>query len=233
MAEDTPLNHPQAPGCVSPVRKSKTLTALALALSKAQAEFTPVAKSGYDIDNARSYSELGDLIKATRPALTKNGLAVLQPPCTDIHHRTVIVTTMLLHSSGQFIESDLELPVRDEMAEDAEVYEGRTIGAAISLARRYAYAAILELASEPENKTIQDMATLRNESPRINAAQGQNFWRTAKASGKTTEQVNGYLKSAGIEQTEHLTQALFPAAMRWAANAEVEAGKIVMRGPNE
>jgi hypothetical protein len=219
MAEDTPLT--SAP--VSPVRKSKTLTALALALSKAQQEFKPVKKSAYDVDHARSYSELGDLIEATRAALTKNGLAVLQPPCTDIHHRTATVTTMLLHSSGQFIESDLELPVRDELAQDADAYEGRTIGAAISLARRYAYAAILELASEPENRTIQDMATLRNESPRINAAQGQNFWRAAKASGKTTEQVNGYLKSAGIEQTERLTQALFPAAMRWAEKKEEAA----------
>jgi ERF superfamily len=241
MAEDTASNqhHPQAQGCVSinsPVRKSKQIAALALALSAAQGEFTPVAKSAYDVDNARSYSELGDLIKATRAALAKHGLAVMQPPAVDHVERTVIVTTLLTHKSGQWIESDLELPAQletDATEDSGVVFDGRTIGAAISLARRYAYAAILELASEPENRTIQDMATLRNESPRINAAQGQNFWRAAKASGKTTEQVNGYLRSAGIEQTEHLTQALFPAAMRWAANAEVEAGKIVMRGPNE
>jgi ERF superfamily len=219
---DTPLNHPQAPACAlvsSPVRRSKTFAALALALSKAQQEFAPVAKSGYDVDNARSYSELGDLIKATRPALTKNGLSVLQPPSTNIDRQTAIVTTLLLHSSGQFIESDLQLPVCDEIA---STFEPRNIGAAISLARRYAYAAILELAGEPENRTIQDMATLRNESPRINPAQGQNFWRVAKASGKNQDQINGYLKSAGIEKTEDLTQALLPAAMRWAEQKAAE-----------
>jgi hypothetical protein len=229
MAEDTPLT--SAPALYMPVRKSKQIAALALALSAAQGEFTPVAKSAYDVDNARSYSELGDLIKATRPALTKHGLGVMQFPFTDIAHRTAIVTTLLAHKSGQWIESDLELPVRDEMAEDADVFEGRTIGAAVTLARRYAYAAILELANEPENRTIQDMATLRNESPRINAAQAERFWAVAGASGKTIDQINGHLRSAGIEKTEQLTQALYPAAMRWAA--EPTPGRIVIKEPGQ
>jgi hypothetical protein len=217
---DTPLH--DAP--VLTVRRSKTIFALFAALSLAQDKFTAVAKSGYDVDNARSFSELSDLIKATRPALTSNGLAVMQFPSTCFEHRTATITTLLTHKSGQWIENDLELPVRDEKREDPDAFEPRTIAASITLGRRYAYASILQLAAEPENTTIQDMATLRNESPRVNPAQAQLFWKKALASGKTREQVNGYLLSVGIEVTERMTQKQLPFAMQWAEKKE-EAGQ--------
>jgi hypothetical protein len=197
------------------MRRSKKITAIALALTAAQAGFKLVTKSAYDADNSRSYSDLSDLKLATVAALANNGLCVLQMPSTDMKAHTVTVTTILLHSSGEFMECDLELPAWNQ-DESGAFFDGRTIGAAIGLGRRYSYQSILQLASEPEIKPIGDMATLRNESPRVNTAQAANFWQKAKANGKTPEQISEYLASvAGVRLTEQMPRDKFAAAMRW------------------
>jgi ERF superfamily len=197
------------------MRRSKIIVSLAKALSAAQADFSLVTKSAYDADNSRSYSDLSDLKLATVKALAKNGLCVLQIPSTDLQARTATVTTVLLHESGEFMESDLELPAFDE-DESGVLFDSRTIGAAISIGRRYSYQAILQLASEPDNKPIGDMATLRNESPRVNTAQAANFWQKSKAAGKTPEQITDYLTGVvGVRLTEDMPRDKYPAAMRW------------------
>jgi len=83
---------------------SEQIDQLATALAKAQAEFTTAKK---DKDNPffkSKYADFESVVIATRPALTKYGLSVIQSVYrfSDSNHYLV---TMLLHSSGQWIKS--------------------------------------------------------------------------------------------------------------------------------
>lgn len=83
---------------------SEQINELASALAKAQAEFTTAKK---DKDNPffkSKYADFESVVSATRPALTKYGLSVVQNVyrCNDGHHYLI---TLLLHASGQWIKS--------------------------------------------------------------------------------------------------------------------------------
>lgn len=83
---------------------SYNINELATALAKAQAEFTTAKK---DKDNPffkSKYADFESVVIATRPALTKHGLSIVQNVYreTDGHHYLI---TLLLHSSGQWIKS--------------------------------------------------------------------------------------------------------------------------------
>lgn len=61
-----------------------TKETLASALCNAQSEFTPAAQSGSNPHFRSQFSTMTDLIKATRPALKKYGIAISQyPSVTD------------------------------------------------------------------------------------------------------------------------------------------------------
>lgn len=82
---------------------SEQIDQLATALAKAQGEFTPAKK---DKDNPffkSKYADFESVVAATRPALTKHGLSVVQ----NVYHcdtHTYLIT-LLLHASGQWIKS--------------------------------------------------------------------------------------------------------------------------------
>ena len=211
---------------VTAVRKSKSITALAAAMAQAQGKYKGVQKTAYDIDHGRSYADLNDYITATREALAQNGLSVMQPTSADLCAKSVTVTTIVMHKSGQWLEADMVIPATQDLGSEGKVYDQQSIAAAVTWARRIAYASTVSIAAQSETvaqaKAAQEasLSSLRSDEPRINTAQGQNFWRKAQASGKTPEQINGYLRSVGVNVTEELTQAQFPAAMRWADSAE-------------
>lgn len=82
---------------------SEQVDQLATALAKAQAEFSTAKK---DKDNPffkSKYADFESVVVATRPALTKNGLSVVQNVYHYDNHTYLI--TLLLHSSGQWVKS--------------------------------------------------------------------------------------------------------------------------------
>lgn len=124
---------------------SETIGKLAEALSKASGVFEMAVK---DKENpaykGSKYTPLENLIDATRPALAANGLAVLQLP--KLVSQNVRVTTILAHSSGEWISSDLELP-----GTMRERFDAQSVGSGITYARRYAYQSILNIAGEVDD----------------------------------------------------------------------------------
>lgn len=89
-----------------------------------------------------SYATLGQVLDLARPVLAKHGLAVVQIPLVT-EARAAGVRTVLVHSSGETLESALVLPVARADAQG--------IGSAISYARRYALAALLAIATEEDD----------------------------------------------------------------------------------
>lgn len=119
------------------MNKSDSIAAISAALAKAQGEFAPLAKNRSVKIQMKSggsfnfkYADLEATINATRPALSKNGLSVIQPICDDK------LLTIITHSSGEYIESSMPLPT--QIGDDPKQY-----GAKISYLRRYAYQSLV------------------------------------------------------------------------------------------
>lgn len=114
---------------------------LAKALAAARKDFRPVLKDASNPFFRSKYADLAGVIESTSEALSKNGLVVIQSP--RLKESRVSVTTLLAHSSGQWLRDELELPLSK--------FDAQGAGSAITYARRYAYQAIVGVAAEDED----------------------------------------------------------------------------------
>tara|TARA_R110001606_G_scaffold373410_1_gene530767 strand:- start:14 stop:607 length:594 start_codon:yes stop_codon:yes gene_type:complete len=112
---------------------------LATALSKAQSEFTTVPQSGFNPHFKNKFSTFQDHVDAARPILARHGLAISQMPNMMSDGDRFVLTTILMHESGETIVSNQPIFA---MKQDAQ-----SMGSAITYAKRYAYGAILGMAS--------------------------------------------------------------------------------------
>lgn len=159
------------------MKSSEQMNEIATGLAKAQAEISNPKKDRTarvhsertGTDYSYNYADLACVLDAVRPALSKNGIALIQtpevgPPSEWIERgdktwRTarLTITTRLIHSSGQWIESDL---VYDVDPDDRV----QSLGSAISYLRRYALQSIVGIAAEEDddgaaaNRRQQDLS---------------------------------------------------------------------------
>lgn len=83
---------------------SEQIDQLATALAKAQAEFAIAEKNQKNPFFKSNYASFESIVVASRQALTKHGLSVVQDVyCMDDGNHYLI--TLLLHASGQWIKS--------------------------------------------------------------------------------------------------------------------------------
>lgn len=122
--------------------QSDDLNELATALAKAQAEIEVAGRKETNPFFKSKYADLAELIKVSRPALTKNGLAVMQQITTDMDAMTWL-HTLLVHTSGQWIETRMRvIPVKNDV---------QSFGSCITYLRRYCYAALINIAVADED----------------------------------------------------------------------------------
>ena len=117
---------------------------LAKALVKAQSQLRNLGKNaqGYGY----GYLTLDKLIDETRGVLAENGLVILQPMKTTEDSRPV-VETILLHESGESVKGEYPISaVTMKQCNDAQ-----QMGAAISYARRYCLASMLNIAQADDD----------------------------------------------------------------------------------
>jgi len=111
------------------IRQSESIIKLSAAFVAAQAEMDHAARDSKNPHFRSSYASLSSCLDACRPALNKHGIAIMQGTARG-EGRQIVVTTRLIHQSGEWMESDLSLPSDKDNAQGA--------GSAISYARRYA-----------------------------------------------------------------------------------------------
>ena len=128
------------------MNKSETIKELALALSKAQAEMPPAELNAVNPFLKNKYADLGSLIKAAKPVIAKHGLSISQLPTSN--GDGIGVTTILMHSSGEWLESTLLLPLEDST--NKAVTNAQAAGAIISYLRRYSIAAVLGMYADED-----------------------------------------------------------------------------------
>jgi len=121
-----------------------SLNDLATALVKVQAKLEPVKRehTGQIGNRKYQYAALEDVLKACRDLLTENGLAILQLP-GEVTDDGVEVTTLLVHTSGQYVGSTLRMPCTNG--------DAQSVGSAITYARRYQVQSIVGLAAEEDD----------------------------------------------------------------------------------
>ena len=132
------------------MKRSEQIGELIAALSKAQAEFTPALKDSDNPYYGSKYADLAANINAIRPALSKNGIALLQCDESDLERQTVSVTTSL-HHGEQWIEVTAEAPAIGKAKDGLPKFDVQTLGAAWTYLRRYTLQAICGLASEDDD----------------------------------------------------------------------------------
>lgn len=124
------------------MNKSDQINELAAALAKAQGEVKGAVKDSANPHFKSRYADLASVWDACRAALSKHGVAVVQGPATEDSGR-VSVTTMLAHSSGQWIEETLAVaPMK---------FDAQGIGSVITYLRRYGLAAMVGVAPEDDD----------------------------------------------------------------------------------
>ena len=123
-------------------RSSETIGTVAGALAKAQAELTNPEKSlvatirtdgpGRGVEHSFRYAPLSSGLEIVRKALSQHEIAAVQITAVDQAAGIVTLTTVVAHSSGEWIASDWPVCAISETASP------HRMGAALTYARRYA-----------------------------------------------------------------------------------------------
>jgi hypothetical protein len=127
---------------------SNEINALIEALSKAQGEMGAAEKDSKNPFLDYKYSSLDAVIDACRPALSKNGLAVIQSS-KDIMEGDVpkvLVTTMLAHLSGQWVRESISMPIIVQKG----LTSLQSMGVSITYGRRYGITGMVMITSDQD-----------------------------------------------------------------------------------
>lgn len=136
--------------------KSEQVNELFAALSKAQGEIDSATKDSPNPFFKSTYADLNSVWNACRAALSKNNLCVLQT--TDQSEKGIVRTTTILgHSSGQWISSSLDIPITK--------VDAQSIGSAITYARRYTLAALVGVTQQGEDDDGNAAVGIKTERP--------------------------------------------------------------------
>ncbi|WP_225703475.1 ERF family protein [Bradyrhizobium cenepequi] len=134
-------------------RSSERIGAIAAALARAQAELTNPEKtliatlrSPFPREEDRSfrYASLASGLDIVREALSQQEIAAIQTTRIEPSTAQVHLTTLLAHSSGEWISSDWPVCA----AKDTEA--PHRMGTALTYARRYALFALVGIAGEDD-----------------------------------------------------------------------------------
>src|SRR3954469_15403248 len=134
-------------------RSSESIGTIAAALARAQLELTNPEKSlvatlrppsPLDPDRTFRYASLASGLDIVRKSLGQQEIATIQTTALDKEARLVRLTTILAHSSGEWMSSDWPVcPI-------SETASPQRMGAALTYARRYALFALVGIAGEDD-----------------------------------------------------------------------------------
>jgi hypothetical protein len=150
-------------------RSSDTIATLAAALAKAQVELTNPEKSlvatirspfPREADRTFRYAPLSSGLDIVRKSLGRHEIATIQATDIDQEAGLLRLTTVLAHSSGEWISS--EWPV----CQISDIASAQRVGAALTYARRYALFALVGIAGE-DDLDAPDLGADPNPAPKV------------------------------------------------------------------
>lgn len=141
----TKKEHPGYSGIVDHRRiedQSRTVGKIAFALAKAQKDIMGAKKGSVNPFFKSGYADLHTVIEACRETLSKNDIAFVQG--NRFKDGVFLVVTKLIHSSGEWLSSEMALP----MPKNANA---QAIGSLNTYGRRYGLAAICGVAQKDDD----------------------------------------------------------------------------------
>tara|TARA_R100001015_G_scaffold2155_2_gene646 strand:+ start:172 stop:921 length:750 start_codon:yes stop_codon:yes gene_type:complete len=142
----------------SSVSKSESIGKLASALSKFQAEVDNPTKDSQG--HNYKYADLANIFNEVKQPLANNKLSVCQMLGSGT--QGVSVTTILMHESGEYIQSEYSIPQETSSRMSGPQQAGTTI----TYARRYALAACLGIAQQDDDAPKSTVSNQNKEKPK-------------------------------------------------------------------
>ena len=124
---------------------SKEINEIAVALNAVQKEVKDVFKSadGYGY----KYATLDKVYDEVRPLMTKNGLSISHEKHYDREANTIVLKSILMHTSGQFIRYEASLPYSALRG----MNDYQSAGSGFTYLERYQTSAIFAITSDMDN----------------------------------------------------------------------------------
>ena len=124
------------------MKTSETISNIAAALVKAQANIHGAVKDSTNPHFKSKYADLSSVMEAVKQPLLEQGIAIVQAT-EPSEANEVRLSTMLLHQSGEFIADTITVPLNKN---DAQGY-----GSAMTYARRYGLQAMTGCCPEDDD----------------------------------------------------------------------------------
>jgi hypothetical protein len=132
------------------MNKSDSIKELSTALAKFQAEIKNPKTTAKNPQFSSKYAPLDVILEAVRPILGKLGLSIIQNTGGDLEN--ISISTMLLHSSGEWIETDSFKFKGEQMLKGGGTKLSiQGAGSCITYGRRYQVTAILGIAGNDDD----------------------------------------------------------------------------------
>lgn len=171
------------------MKKSESIANIAKALSGLQSEIENPKKTEKNPHFGCSYAPLESVLDAGRPLLSKYGLSIIQN--TPTKGKEVIINTIIMHESGEWIETCLKLPATAKAKEGKERFDSQSIGAAITYGRRYSLQPILFVNGEHDDDGNGQVVEPKASEKQINYLK--------KLAAKNIKETENYLKKNKIK----------------------------------
>lgn len=174
------------------MERSETIGKLSEALAKAQGEMKPASFDAQNPHFRSKYATLASIMDACRSALSQNQIAVVQG--TSVIEDRVIVTTMLIHASGEFISDQLSMNIQKDSPQ--------AIGSAITYARRYSLASLAGVVSDEDDDAEAAMPKENAQRP-VKIAQVANLDEHKKSRSNNTSKAEAADKDKNTQKPDN------------------------------
>lgn len=185
---------------------------LSAALVAAQAEMPAIEKNATNPHFKNKFASLDNIIEKTRPVLNKHGLSIQQfPSLTELGAPTLV--TRITHVSGESLEYAAPLFLQGQ---DMQKY-----GAALTYARRYAWAAALGIANDEDDdgnhaseprpeRTDERLPGGSSDASVITEPQRKRLYAMSKQAGMDDAELKALVKEiAGVESSKDIPRDVY------------------------
>lgn len=190
------------------INQSESINELASALAKAQAKLHGAKKDAKNPFFKSNYATLESVYEAIREPLAEQGLSVIQP--TEFIDNQTFVRTVLLHSSGQWIDGLYPVITQKN--------DPQGLGSGMSYSRRYSLMAMVGIPASDDDAEGATNRIIHPETPLqrldkgtdtvgdgfISEKHAARLFAIAKKNKVSNDQIKGVLKRYGIEETKQI-----------------------------
>ena len=200
------------------MNKSEQIGNLAAALVAAQAELKNPSLDSTNPHFKSKFASLANVRNVVTTTFAKHGLAIVQNlSSTD---RGINCTTLIVHSSGEWMESDL-------VSIPATKMDAQGFGSAATYARRYSLSAFASVVGDDDDDGNEAAKPTKKELSAVRPnSSGEDFWANAQGEEYLTDVLGLGMNLRG--QTVNRRGKLTPISGRSASKNDPPVPEVLM-----